>query len=95
MSKEFLWVEKYRPNIVEDCILPASTKEVFQGFVNQGELPNLLLTGTAGVGKTLKHFLSACREDAIFNNARAVFLYPEKFFTHNQIQSGLRCGIRR
>jgi len=52
MSKEFLWVEKYRPNIVEDCILPASTKEVFQGFVNQGELPNLLLSGTAGVGKT-------------------------------------------
>ena len=52
MSKEFLWVEKYRPNIVEDCILPASTKEVFQGFVNQGEIPNLLLAGTAGVGKT-------------------------------------------
>ena len=52
MSKEFLWVEKYRPNIVEDCILPESTKEVFQGFVNQGELPNLLLSGTAGVGKT-------------------------------------------
>ena len=52
MSKEFLWVEKYRPSIVEDCILPASTKEVFQGFVDQGELPNLLLTGTAGVGKT-------------------------------------------
>ena len=52
MSKEFLWVEKYRPSIVEDCILPASIKEVFQGFVNQGELPNLLLSGTAGVGKT-------------------------------------------
>lgn len=52
MSKEFLWVEKYRPNIVEDCILPASTKQVFQGFVDQGELPNLMLTGTAGVGKT-------------------------------------------
>ena len=52
MSKEFLWVEKYRPNIVEDCILPASIKEVFQGFVNQEVLPNLLLTGTAGVGKT-------------------------------------------
>ena len=52
MSKEFLWVEKYRPNIVEDCILPDSIKEVFQGFVNQGELPNLLLSGTAGVGKT-------------------------------------------
>jgi len=51
-NKPFLWVESYRPTIVEDCILPASTKEVFQGFVNQGELPNLLLTGTAGVGKT-------------------------------------------
>mgnify|MGYP003311260328 FL=1 len=52
MSKEFLWVEKYRPNKVKDCILPNSIKEVFQGFVNQGELPNLLLSGTAGVGKT-------------------------------------------
>ena len=52
MSKEFLWVEKYRPNKVKDCILPDSTKNVFQGFVDQGELPNLLLTGTAGVGKT-------------------------------------------
>ena len=35
MSKEFLWVEKYRPNIVEDCILPDSIKEVFQGFGRQ------------------------------------------------------------
>ena len=52
MSKEFLWVEKYRPNKVKDCILPETIKEVFQGFVNQGELPNLLLSGTAGVGKT-------------------------------------------
>ncbi len=52
MSKEFLWVEKYRPNKVDDCILPDTIKEVFRGFVNQGELPNLLLAGTAGVGKT-------------------------------------------
>ena len=52
MSKEFLWVEKYRPKKVEDCILPNTTREVFQGFVEQGELPNLLLSGTAGVGKT-------------------------------------------
>ena len=52
MSKEFLWVEKYRPNKVEDCILPDITRKVFQGFVDQGELPNLLLTGSAGVGKT-------------------------------------------
>ena len=47
-----MWVEKYRPKVVKDCILPESTKNVFQGFVDQGELPNLLLTGTAGVGKT-------------------------------------------
>ena len=52
MSKEFLWVEKYRPNVVKDCILPETIKDVFQGFVDQGELPNLLLSGTAGVGKT-------------------------------------------
>ena len=52
MSKEFLWVEKYRPKKVEDCILPNTTREVFQGFVEQGELPNLLLSSTAGVGKT-------------------------------------------
>jgi len=52
MSKEFLWVEKYRPSTVEDCILPESIKNVFKGFVEQKELPNLLLSGSAGVGKT-------------------------------------------
>jgi len=52
LSKEFLWVEKYRPSIIDDCILPETIKEVFKGFVKQGELPNLLLSGTAGVGKT-------------------------------------------
>ena len=52
MSKEFLWVEKYRPNNIDDCILPETIKEVFKGFVKQGELPNLMLSGTAGVGKT-------------------------------------------
>jgi len=51
LSKEFLWVEKYRPHIIDDCILPQTIKEVFKGF-KQGELPNLLLSGTAGVGKT-------------------------------------------
>jgi len=47
-----LWVEKYRPNRVEDCILPDSIKTSFQEFVNRKEIPNLLLSGTAGVGKT-------------------------------------------
>ena len=49
---DFLWVEKYRPQTIEDCILPTDVKETFEGFVAQGEIPNLLLSGTAGVGKT-------------------------------------------
>ena len=47
----FLWVEKYRPRTIEECILPEDTKQVFQGFLEQGEIPNLLLSGSAGVGK--------------------------------------------
>ena len=52
MSKEFLWVEKYRPTKIEDTILPKSLKETFQKIVTGGELPNMLFTGTAGLGKT-------------------------------------------
>ena len=52
MSDEFLWVEKYRPKTVEDCILPERTKKIFQQYVDDGSIPNLMLTGTAGVGKT-------------------------------------------
>lgn len=47
-----LWVEKYRPKTIEDCILPADLKKTFQEFVNQNHIPNLLLSGPAGVGKT-------------------------------------------
>ncbi len=49
---DFLWVEKYRPQTIEECILPDAIKETFKGFLEQGEIPNLLLSGTAGVGKT-------------------------------------------
>jgi len=52
MRSEFLWVEKYRPKKIDDCILPDSTKKTFNDFLNQGEIPNLLLTGPAGCGKT-------------------------------------------
>ncbi len=52
MPNDFLWVEKYRPQKVEDCILPNDVKDTFKNFVEQGEIPNLLLSGTAGVGKT-------------------------------------------
>lgn len=47
-----LWVEKYRPKKVEDCILPDAIKATFQEYVTRKEIPNLLLSGTAGVGKT-------------------------------------------
>ena len=52
MSNEFLWVEKYRPTKIEDTILPESLKKTFQKIVAGGELPNMLFTGTAGLGKT-------------------------------------------
>lgn len=52
MKEQFLWVEKYRPHKVEDCILPESLKSTFQEYVNRKEIPNLLLAGSAGVGKT-------------------------------------------
>ena len=52
MRDEFLWVEKYRPKKIEDCILPEGIKDTFQQFVNKGEIPNLLLAGPAGCGKT-------------------------------------------
>jgi DNA polymerase III delta prime subunit len=52
MLEEFLWVEKYRPKTVDETILPADLKAVFQQFVDQGNIPNLILSGSAGVGKT-------------------------------------------
>ena len=52
MSNEYLWVEKYRPQKVADTILPTKLKETFQKIIDGGELPNMLFTGTAGLGKT-------------------------------------------
>jgi len=52
MTEHILWVEKYRPKTIEDCILPENIKSTFQEYVNKKEIPNLLLSGTAGVGKT-------------------------------------------
>jgi len=51
-EQHMLWVEKYRPKTVEECILPDNIKATFQEYVNRKEIPNLLLSGTAGVGKT-------------------------------------------
>ena len=52
MSTDFLWVEKYRPKTISDCILPTDLKEVFSKIVEKNELPNMLFSGSAGVGKT-------------------------------------------
>ncbi len=49
---DFLWVEQYRPKTINDCILPEETKKTFLEFLSKKELPNMLLTGTAGTGKT-------------------------------------------
>ena len=49
---EFIWVEKYRPKTIEDCILPTNIKKTFQDFLDKGEVPNLLLSGPPGCGKT-------------------------------------------
>ena len=47
-----VWTEKYRPTKIEDCILPVTAAKEFQGFIKQGKIPNLLLCGPAGTGKT-------------------------------------------
>lgn len=71
MSREFLLSEKYRPQKISDCILPDRLKKVFQEYVNRKTIPNLMLTGTAGVGKTTAA-IAMCEEiglDYIFINS--------------------------
>jgi DNA polymerase III delta prime subunit len=52
IGDDFLWVEKYRPHTIKDTILPSSLKEKFQAYVDEGSIPNLILTGRSGIGKT-------------------------------------------
>ena len=50
--EEFLWVEKFRPKTIAECVLPESQKAAFREFLEKGEIQNMILAGTAGVGKT-------------------------------------------
>lgn len=52
MNDQFLWVERYRPQTIDECILPDSLKTTFKEYIATGELPNFLFHGSAGVGKT-------------------------------------------
>lgn len=61
MEDTFIWADKYRPKTVEECILPKRLKNIFLQYVKSGEIPNLLLTGSAGVGKTTVA-LAMCEE---------------------------------
>ena len=67
--EEFLWVEKYRPKKVQDTILPDQLKSTFNDFVKQG-IPNLLLSGGPGVGKTTiaRAMLEECKSDYLIIN---------------------------
>jgi DNA polymerase III delta prime subunit len=52
MSEHYIWVEKYRPKTIDECILPRDQKDYFKNLVANGEIQNMLLCGTAGTGKT-------------------------------------------
>ena len=67
MSESLLWVEKYRPRTIEDCILPETIKKTLRDVVSQNKIPNMMFTGTSGIGKT-----TAAR--AICNETQADYL---------------------
>ena len=71
MFVETLWVEKYRPKTLADCVLPSRLKKTFTDIVKSGEIPNLLLCGSAGVGKTTiaRAISSDLNMDVLFINA--------------------------
>ena len=80
-NKDFLWVEKYRPQTIKDCILPENVKETFEDMVRAGEAQNLLLSGGAGCGKTsiaralcnelgAEYILINCSEDGNIDTLR-------------------------
>jgi len=85
-AEHFLWVEKYRPQKITDTILPNALKNTFQDFVTQQNIPNLLLTGTSGIGKTTvaRAMLDEIGSDYMMINAS---LNGKKETLHNEIGS--------
>jgi DNA polymerase III delta prime subunit len=83
-EEHFLWVEKYRPKKIEDTILPKELKQQFQEFIKQENIPNLLLTGSSGVGKTTvaRAMLDEIGSDYMIINAS---LNGKKETLHNEI----------
>ncbi len=71
MAEHVLWTERYRPKTIEDCVLPESIKAQFRNFVERDEIPNLLLTGKPGTGKTTiaKSMIDQVHADFLFINA--------------------------
>lgn len=71
VENEFVWSQKYRPNKIDDCIIPESLKEIFNQYVEKGEFSNLLLVGTAGSGKTTlaKALANELNMEVLFINA--------------------------
>lgn len=70
-NEEFIWAQRYRPKTVQECILPVAIKQIFQDFVDKGQIPNLMLFGKAGTGKTTIAFAMAeeIGADLLFINA--------------------------
>ena len=75
--KYFDWAQKYRPSTVEECILPKGIKDIFLGILKENNIPNMILTGTPGVGKT----------------SVAIALLEELGFDYIKINSSLKTGI--
>jgi len=70
-NTEYLWVEKWRPKKIDDCILPEKQKKIFKEMIDRGDLQNMLLCGSAGVGKTTvaKALCDEMGLDSLFINA--------------------------